>query len=135
MSRYDPPAQPPGPPEPDPAHLPARRGVRWSSGTKPPTDGLTAAERKLRDSLNSDQWQRESCEHDKAPGATAALLCSVTSAGATTKAPTEPPAAPQRGTCFRRRSPAPYSSRTTSRLLTRTAPARTASSYRCDGMS
>ncbi|WP_330305451.1 MULTISPECIES: hypothetical protein [unclassified Streptomyces] len=134
MSPYDPPPQPPGPP--DPGHLLARSSVRWSiigvlltailtvagwvvqarlnhndespagasssgsptsqapgpSGTTTPTDsltpadGLTAAERKLRDSLNSDQWQRESCEHDKAPGATAALLCSVTSGGATTKA-------------------------------------------------
>ncbi|WP_327429694.1 hypothetical protein [Streptomyces sp. NBC_01236] len=70
---------------PSPGGSPTSHAPR-PSGTTPPTVGLTAAERKLRDSLNSDQWQRESCEHDKAPGATAALLCSVTSGGATTKA-------------------------------------------------
>ncbi|MEU6143075.1 hypothetical protein ABZ848_22240 [Streptomyces sp. NPDC047081] len=49
-------------------------------------DGLTAAERSLRDSLNSDQWKRESCEHWTAPDATAALRCTVTTLGGTTKA-------------------------------------------------
>ncbi|MEU1195504.1 hypothetical protein ABZ446_04705 [Streptomyces sp. NPDC005813] len=145
MSRHDPQPQPqpPGPPAPpDPGHLLARTGVRWtiigvlvstlltvvglvvqarqghddtarggssagSSGTNggpgpsevtqpvtasatspvasPPDDGsgLTAAERALRDSLNTDQWRRESCERETAPGATAALKCTVTTSDAT----------------------------------------------------
>ncbi|MFC8512958.1 hypothetical protein [Streptomyces sp. NPDC057257] len=49
-------------------------------------DGLTSAERSLRDSLNSSQWQRESCEHWTAPDATAALRCTVSTLGGTTKA-------------------------------------------------
>ncbi|MGI5455799.1 hypothetical protein ACQEWB_21990 [Streptomyces sp. CA-249302] len=49
-------------------------------------DGLTSAERSLRDSLNSAQWQRDSCEHWTAPDATAALRCTVTTLGGTTKA-------------------------------------------------
>ncbi|PKV82969.1 hypothetical protein BX283_0451 [Streptomyces sp. TLI_146] len=57
-----------------------------SETATPPADGLTTAEHELRDSLNSDQWQRQSCEHDKAPGAKAALLCSVTTEGGTLKA-------------------------------------------------
>ncbi|MCI3272215.1 hypothetical protein [Streptomyces cylindrosporus] len=148
MSQYDPPGMP-GPPQPDPDHLLARRSVRWtiigvvlstalaliglfvqasqsgggtsaggtsggSSGgnsgdstagsgdtgvtggtatTVGPSesvdsadDGLTSAERSLRDSLNSSQWQRESCEHWTAPDATAALRCTVSTLGGTTKA-------------------------------------------------
>ncbi|MFD3932857.1 hypothetical protein [Streptomyces sp. NPDC058614] len=145
MSQYDPspppghlgqpgPPGPPRPPDPDPGHLLARRGVRWTiigvlvtaalgalplvtqsrqpsnsnvsaggtgpsgsttsqgagpststspSETTPPADnpdadGLTAADRDLRDSLNTDQWQPQSCEHVTVPGATAGLRCTVT---------------------------------------------------------
>jgi hypothetical protein len=70
-----------------PSPVVATSGSAGSSRTVPtPADGLTAAERELRDSLNSDQWQRKSCEHDKAPGANAALLCSVTTERGTVKA-------------------------------------------------
>ncbi|MFJ8107459.1 hypothetical protein [Streptomyces sp. NPDC096132] len=41
-------------------------------------DGLTVAEHELRDSLNTDQWSRESCSHTVWQGATAALYCTVT---------------------------------------------------------
>lgn len=41
-------------------------------------DGLTTAQRELRDSLNPAQWRRESCEPDTAPGAEASLRCTVT---------------------------------------------------------
>ncbi|MER5595821.1 hypothetical protein [Streptomyces sp. NPDC002265] len=41
-------------------------------------DGLTDAQRELRDSLNSDQWSRKSCVPDPSPGAKASLLCTVT---------------------------------------------------------
>ncbi|WP_416976369.1 hypothetical protein [Streptomyces sp. T028] len=41
-------------------------------------DGLTPAEHELRDSLNTDQWSRESCSHTLWQGATAALYCTVT---------------------------------------------------------
>uniref|UniRef100_A0AAU2VG41 Serine/threonine protein kinase n=1 Tax=Streptomyces sp. NBC_00003 TaxID=2903608 RepID=A0AAU2VG41_9ACTN len=64
-----------------PTHTPSPGGT-----TTAPADGLTAAERELRDSLNSDQWQRKSCAHDRAPGSTAALLCAVTAEGITMKA-------------------------------------------------
>ncbi|MFF4589134.1 hypothetical protein [Streptomyces sp. NPDC001388] len=43
-----------------------------------PDDGLTTAEHDLRDSLNTDQWSRESCSHTVWQGATAALYCTVT---------------------------------------------------------
>lgn len=166
MSRYDPSPGPPGPAGPDPGHLLARAGVRWTiigvvvstllavvglvvqtrqdhgtgdrggtvaggavttpapgpvtgpastpAATPPPSsgvpatpvvdtspgepspdgpsddpgDGLTVAERGLRDSLNSGQWQRESCEHETAPGATAALTCTVTTDSVTAGAVT-----------------------------------------------
>ncbi|WP_340378009.1 hypothetical protein U5640_25215 [Streptomyces sp. SS7] len=41
-------------------------------------DGLTLAEHELRDSLNTDQWSRDSCSHTLWQGATAALYCTVT---------------------------------------------------------
>ncbi|MCL6737106.1 hypothetical protein [Streptomyces neyagawaensis] len=41
-------------------------------------DGLTTAQRELRDSLNPAQWRRESCEPATAPGAKASLRCTVT---------------------------------------------------------
>ncbi|KUN80006.1 hypothetical protein [Streptomyces griseoruber] len=41
-------------------------------------DGLTLAEHDLRDSLNTDQWSRDSCSHTVWQGATAALYCTVT---------------------------------------------------------
>ncbi|MBZ3907996.1 hypothetical protein [Streptomyces griseiscabiei] len=41
-------------------------------------DGLTSAERELRDSLNDGQWTRESCVSQPAPGSDAALTCTVT---------------------------------------------------------
>ncbi|MCX4763051.1 hypothetical protein OG562_19115 [Streptomyces sp. NBC_01275] len=41
-------------------------------------DGLTPAEHKLRDALNSDQWSHESCSHAVWAGAEAALYCTVT---------------------------------------------------------
>jgi hypothetical protein len=41
-------------------------------------DGLTTAQRELRDSLNPAQWRRESCEPYTAPGAEASLRCTVT---------------------------------------------------------
>ncbi|WP_055514783.1 hypothetical protein [Streptomyces ossamyceticus] len=41
-------------------------------------DGLTTAQRELRDSLNPAQWRRESCEPDTVPGAEASLRCTVT---------------------------------------------------------
>ncbi|MEE1835362.1 hypothetical protein [Streptomyces sp. SP17KL33] len=40
-------------------------------------DGLTPAERDLRDSLNDSQWQRDSCRHSTVPDAEAALVCTV----------------------------------------------------------
>lgn len=40
-------------------------------------DGLTTAERALRDSLNKNQWQRESCVRTTVPDAKAALECTV----------------------------------------------------------
>ncbi|MEU4873979.1 hypothetical protein [Streptomyces sp. NPDC021608] len=46
------------------------------------SDGLTAAEHELRDSLNADQWSRESCSHAQWQGATAALFCTVTTVDA-----------------------------------------------------
>ncbi|MET7476328.1 hypothetical protein ABZT17_18410 [Streptomyces sp. NPDC005648] len=49
-------------------------------------DGLTSAERTLRDSLNSEQWQRNSCEHITTPEATAALRCTVSTVVGTAKA-------------------------------------------------
>ncbi|MFI1504516.1 hypothetical protein [Streptomyces sp. NPDC020597] len=42
------------------------------------SDGLTAGERALRDTLNSDQWSRDSCSHTEWRGADAALFCTVT---------------------------------------------------------
>ncbi|AVV41996.1 hypothetical protein PYK79_51780 [Streptomyces sp. ID05-04B] len=42
------------------------------------SDGLTADERALRDTLNSDQWSRDSCAHTEWRGADAALYCTVT---------------------------------------------------------
>ncbi|MGW1273850.1 hypothetical protein [Streptomyces sp. NPDC002491] len=42
------------------------------------SDGLTASERALRDTLNSDQWSRDSCSHTEWRGADAALFCTVT---------------------------------------------------------
>lgn len=42
-------------------------------------DGLTSAERQLRDSLNDEQWQRESCVSESAAGGDAAVTCAVTS--------------------------------------------------------
>ncbi|MFF9040218.1 hypothetical protein ACF090_32660 [Streptomyces sp. NPDC014892] len=41
-------------------------------------DGLTSAERDLRDSLNDSQWTRESCVSEIAPGSDAAVTCTVT---------------------------------------------------------
>ncbi|MEH0444715.1 MULTISPECIES: hypothetical protein [unclassified Streptomyces] len=41
-------------------------------------DGLTADERALRDTLNTDQWSRDSCAHTEWRGADAALYCTVT---------------------------------------------------------
>lgn len=40
-------------------------------------DGLTTAERDLRDSLNENQWQRDSCRRSTVPYARAALVCTV----------------------------------------------------------
>ncbi|MDQ0960975.1 hypothetical protein QFZ66_004853 [Streptomyces sp. B4I13] len=42
------------------------------------SDGLTADERALRDTLNTDQWSRDSCAHTEWRGADAALYCTVT---------------------------------------------------------
>ncbi|MDX3313080.1 hypothetical protein P1S61_29200 [Streptomyces sp. ME08-AFT2] len=42
------------------------------------SDGLTADERALRDTLNADQWSRDSCAHTEWRGADAALYCTVT---------------------------------------------------------
>lgn len=66
-----------------PVDNPASGPSSSDSATVDPGDGLTAAERALRDSLNGDQWQRDSCEHETAPGATAALKCTVTTTDAT----------------------------------------------------
>lgn len=47
-------------------------------------DGLTTAERDLRDSLNENQWTRESCVSEIAPGSDAAVTCTVTTESITT---------------------------------------------------
>ncbi|BBC34252.1 hypothetical protein SGFS_055460 [Streptomyces graminofaciens] len=62
----------PEPPKPDPSTP--------STEVTVVDDGLTDAQRDLRDSLNEDQWQRGSCEPDTTtiPGARAGLLCTVT---------------------------------------------------------
>ncbi|MFJ4619987.1 hypothetical protein [Streptomyces sp. NPDC088812] len=48
------------------------------SGSDGGSDGLTDAEHALRDSLNSDQWSRDSCTRTLWPGSDAALFCTVT---------------------------------------------------------
>lgn len=73
-------SQGPGPspsPSPSPSEVttPAENPV---DPVDPDGDGLTAADRELRDSLNTDQWQPQSCEHVTVPGATAGLRCTVT---------------------------------------------------------
>lgn len=45
-------------------------------------DGFTTAERTLRDSLNDNQWQRDSCGRTTVPDAKAALECTVSVADA-----------------------------------------------------
>ncbi|MFF8972384.1 hypothetical protein [Streptomyces sp. NPDC014995] len=49
-----------------------------TSGDDGGTDGLTSAEHDLRDSLNSEQWSRDSCTRTSWPGSDAALFCTVT---------------------------------------------------------
>jgi hypothetical protein len=61
-----------GPSSPGPTPTPT------PSDTDTDTDILTPAERSLRDSLNTAQWQRDSCEHWTMSGATIALRCTVT---------------------------------------------------------
>ncbi|MFI6037709.1 hypothetical protein ACIBBD_26730 [Streptomyces sp. NPDC051315] len=56
-------------------------GSGAASGTSRP-DGPTAAEHDLRDSLNSDQWSRDSCTRALWPGSDAALFCTVTTTDA-----------------------------------------------------
>ncbi|MGW2618573.1 hypothetical protein [Streptomyces sp. NPDC001500] len=63
---------------PDGDASPEDDGADGSSGS----DGLTAAEHELRDSLNADQWSRESCSHAQWQGAAAALFCTVTTVDA-----------------------------------------------------
>ncbi|EKX69316.1 hypothetical protein [Streptomyces ipomoeae] len=53
------------------------------SDTGPDSDGLTAADRALRDSLNDSQWQRDSCAHHDVPDTKAALRCTVSAQDAT----------------------------------------------------
>ncbi|MEU1178170.1 hypothetical protein ABZ464_11040 [Streptomyces sp. NPDC005820] len=60
---------------PPPSPTPDESGPTPQSGDD---DGLTPAEHELRDSLNTDQWSRDSCSHTLWQGATAALYCTVT---------------------------------------------------------
>ncbi|MDX2603001.1 hypothetical protein PV379_38245 [Streptomyces caniscabiei] len=53
------------------------------SGGSEGDDGLTTAERDLRDSLNDSQWTRESCVSEIAPGSDAAVTCTVTTESVT----------------------------------------------------
>ncbi|MEI5527219.1 hypothetical protein WB401_33950 [Streptomyces brasiliscabiei] len=53
-------------------------GTEGGSASGGGGDGLTSAERELRDSLNDGQWTRESCVSQPAPGSDAALTCTVT---------------------------------------------------------
>ncbi|KPI10701.1 hypothetical protein OK074_9074 [Actinobacteria bacterium OK074] len=62
----------PDPTTPDPAPTPPT-----------PDDGLTTAERSLRDSLNTDQWQPGSCAHEADAAAVAVLRCTVVTKDAT----------------------------------------------------
>ncbi|SFN00928.1 hypothetical protein SAMN04487980_1009156 [Streptomyces sp. cf124] len=54
-----------------------------SGGGSGGDDGLTTAERDLRDSLNDSQWTRESCVSEIAPGSDAAVTCTVTTESVT----------------------------------------------------
>ncbi|MER6413635.1 hypothetical protein [Streptomyces humidus] len=71
---------PDGAASPDDAESDA--GGTGGSGGTGEADGLSAAEHELRDSLNADQWSRESCSHAQWQGAEAALFCTVTTVDA-----------------------------------------------------
>jgi hypothetical protein len=64
-------------PTPSPSPTPTPSPSPGSEDITVDPDGLTTAERELRDSLNDDQWQHDSCTRTTVPDAKAALQCTV----------------------------------------------------------